>query len=61
MSFLTQFAGKFAPFVWPAYGVTALGFSWMIADTLWRARRWRGEVNRLERAAADLPSGRSSR
>jgi heme exporter protein D len=43
-------AGRYGVFVWPAYGVTALGFVWMIIDTLARARRWRREANRLERA-----------
>jgi heme exporter protein CcmD len=33
-------AGRYAAFVWPAYGVTVLGFAWMIIDTLARARRW---------------------
>ena len=48
MSFLD--AGKYAAFIWPAYGVTALGFAWMIIDSLARARRWRREVQRLEKA-----------
>jgi heme exporter protein D len=34
-------AGKYAMFVWPAYGVTALVLGALIADTLARARRWR--------------------
>ena len=34
-------AGKYAAFVWPAYGLTALVFAALIADTLARARRWR--------------------
>ena len=34
-------AGKYAVFVWPAYGVTALVFIVMIADSVLRARRWR--------------------
>ena len=43
-------AGKYAAFIWPAYGVSALGFVWMIIDTLARARRWRRQAERLERA-----------
>jgi heme exporter protein D len=39
--------GKYALFVWPAFAVTALGFAWMIADSLARARRWKAEVERL--------------
>lgn len=42
-------AGKYAAFVWPAMGVTVIVFIWMIADSLLRARRWRREVERLER------------
>ena len=42
-------AGKYAPFVWPAMAITALVFVWMIADSLIRARRWRREVERLEK------------
>jgi heme exporter protein D len=34
-------AGKYAIFVWPAYGLTALVFIVMIADSLLRTRRWR--------------------
>ena len=43
-------AGKYAAFVWPAYGVSLLGFAWMIADTLGRARRWRRKADSLEKA-----------
>ena len=43
-------AGKYAAFIWPAYGVTALGFAWMIVDTVGRARRWRKAVERHESA-----------
>jgi heme exporter protein D len=32
---------RYAAFVWPAYGVTALIFAWMLIDTVLRARRWR--------------------
>ncbi|MDP2259298.1 MAG: heme exporter protein CcmD [Caulobacter sp.] len=39
--------GKYALFVWPAFAVTALGFAWMIADSLARARRWKAQVERL--------------
>ncbi|MEO8812353.1 MAG: heme exporter protein CcmD [Caulobacteraceae bacterium] len=45
-------AGRYALFVWPAYGVSAAGFAWMIADTLARARRWRREARRLEKDRA---------
>ena len=44
-------AGKYAAFVWPAYGLTATVFALLIADTLARARRWRRAVERSEREA----------
>ena len=49
-------AGKYAAFVWPAYGVSLLGFAWMIADTLGRARRWRREADSLEKARGWPPA-----
>ena len=33
--------GKYAAFVWPAYGLSALVLLWMVFDSLGRARRWR--------------------
>jgi heme exporter protein D len=42
--------GRYAAFIWPAYGVTALGFAWMIVDTLARERRWRRKSEALEKA-----------
>jgi heme exporter protein D len=41
-------AGRYAAYVWPAYGVTLVGFVWMIADTTLRARRWRRRADQLE-------------
>ncbi len=40
--------GKYAGFVWPAYAVTVLVLSAMVADSLRRARRWRREAERLQ-------------
>jgi heme exporter protein D len=37
---------RYAAFVWPAYGVTALVFAWMLVDTLLRARLWRRRAER---------------
>jgi heme exporter protein D len=48
MNELATFAGKYGAFIWPAYGVSFLGFAWMIADTVLRARRWRREARRLQ-------------
>ena len=50
MMSLTDFAGKYAAFILPAYGTCAILFTWMIVDTLVRARRWR---SRAERPKAD--------
>ena len=44
---------RYAPFIWPAYGVTALVFAWMVIDTLWRARRWRRRLDDLEREGGE--------
>jgi heme exporter protein D len=48
-------AGKYAAFVWPAYGISALVFAGMAVDSLLRARRWRREAQRREREAAEPP------
>jgi heme exporter protein D len=42
-------AGKYAVYVWPAYGVTAIIFAGMIIDSLARARRWRRRAEQLEK------------
>jgi len=42
-------AGKYAAFVWPAYGFTVLIIGALVADTLARARRWRRAVEEQER------------
>jgi len=49
---------KYAVFVWPAYGVTALVFAWMVIDTLLRGRRWRREAEQLERTQQPETDGR---
>jgi len=38
-------AGKYALYVWSAFGAVAVVFAWMIADSLARARRWRREAD----------------
>ena len=45
-------AGEYAVFVWPAYGLTVIVFAALVGETLWRARRWRREVERREADAA---------
>ncbi len=47
--------GKYAGFVWPAYAVTVLVLSAMVADSLRRARRWRREVGRLQAQSPSPP------
>ncbi len=34
-------AGKYALYLWPAYGLSALVLIALVADSLARARRWR--------------------
>ena len=41
MSGLDFDAGKYAAFVWPAYGLTAAVLLWLVIDSLARAARWR--------------------
>ena len=41
--------GRYAAFVWPAFGLSLLVIGALVADTLARARRWRREAERLER------------
>ncbi|HEX5378811.1 MAG TPA: heme exporter protein CcmD [Phenylobacterium sp.] len=49
--------GKYAVYVWPAYGVTLLVFVVMIAASLNHSRRWRRRAEELkagpERDAAE--------
>ena len=52
MMTLAAFAGKYAAFILPAYGICALLFAWMITDTIARARYWR---TRAERSDGDKP------
>ena len=47
--------GRYAAFVWPAYGVTALVLLWMVFDSLGRARRWRIQAGRLGAGEQDRP------
>ncbi len=39
-------AGKYAAYVWPAFGAVAVVFGWMIADSLAKARKWRREAEK---------------
>jgi heme exporter protein CcmD len=44
-------AGKYAVFVWGAYGASCIAFTWMILDTFIRSRAARRALERLEGAA----------
>ena len=39
-------AGKYAVYVWPAYGLTALVLGAAVLEALLRARRWRRAAER---------------
>ena len=54
-------AGKYAVYVWPAYGLTALVFGLLIADSLARARRWRRSARTREAQAKDSVVGREDK
>lgn len=42
-------AGKYAPYVWPAYAITAAVLSLVVAETLARARRWRRALEHIQK------------
>jgi len=50
-------AGKYAMFVWPAYGVSAIAFIGMIAMSLGFSRRWRKRAEDLKASAPERASG----
>ncbi|CAN5403886.1 heme exporter protein CcmD [soil metagenome] len=50
-------AGKYAIYLWPAFGLTAIVFVWMVADSLISARRWRREAQRLQALRAARRAG----
>jgi heme exporter protein D len=41
-------AGKYAVYIWPAYGALVLVVGWMVIDSVLSARRWRLEAGRLQ-------------
>lgn len=45
----------YAPYVWAAYGMTALVLGALVIDTLSRARRWRREAERALQREDDRP------
>jgi len=52
---LAAAGGKYALFVWGAYGASLAAFVWMVVDTLVRARAAKRAVERLEGGAATEP------
>ena len=47
--------GKYAEYILPAYGISALVFAALIADSLARAHRWRSEVKKREQLLGKEP------
>jgi heme exporter protein D len=41
--------GKYAAYIWPAYGLTALVFAVLVGGALNHARRWRRRAEELGR------------
>lgn len=52
MAHLDLDMGKYAAFVWPCYGLSALVIGWMIWSTLAAARRWK-QAAKAEHGEAD--------
>lgn len=47
--------GKYAAFVWPAWGVSAVVLAALAARALIASRRWSAELKRLEAGEGDRP------
>lgn len=56
MSIFDFDAGKYALYVWGAWGATAVVFLWMIADSCLRTRRWRRRAEQGERMREEAAS-----
>lgn len=52
-------AGKYALYVWGAWGATGLAFVWMVADSCLRARAWRRRAERAEKARSGAEAGKA--
>jgi len=48
-------AGKYGPYVWPAYAISALVIAALVLDSLMRARRWRRAAEAAEGEGASGP------
>jgi heme exporter protein D len=51
-------AGKYALYLWPAYGLSVVVIAGLVAESLMRARRWRRAAEAQERE--DDPSQEES-
>lgn len=40
--------GEYGVYIWTAFGISALAFAAMIADSLWRAAHWKRRLRDLE-------------
>ena len=41
--------GAYAAFVWPAWGISAVALATLVARSVIAARRWKRDLDRLER------------
>ena len=48
-------AGKYAAFVWPAYGLTLMVFAILVAGSLSHAGRWKKRAQDLTRQDSGQP------
>lgn len=51
--------GRYAAFVWPAWGISALILGALIARTVAAARRWKRELAQLEADTHERPEAAS--
>lgn len=52
--------GRYAAFVWPAWGLSVIVLAALAARTLIAARRWSAELKRLEEAPDRAQAARSA-
>jgi heme exporter protein D len=52
--------GRYAAFVWPAWGLSALVLAALAARALLAARRWSAELKRLEEEAGRAQAAQSA-
>jgi heme exporter protein D len=50
-------AGKYAAYLWPAYGISLIVLGGVVIESLAAARRWRRRAESL--AARDIPAERA--